>query len=109
MKCLGCESGYIWDICDICNGSGEGDHDGSVCRFCKGLGEKSRKCKRCDGSGELEDKMDAIEKAHRAGYEEAIEDAKRTIMVSLNVLNAMLEANSEGVTTDEKESLKGVK
>ena len=26
-------------ICDACSGSGEGQHDGSVCPVCKGLGE----------------------------------------------------------------------
>lgn len=28
-----------FDICPECNGSGEGWHDGSVCRHCRGEGE----------------------------------------------------------------------
>lgn len=29
---------YEPDICSACNGSGEGMHDGSTCRNCKGKG-----------------------------------------------------------------------
>lgn len=25
-------------ICNYCNGSGEGQHDGSICQVCKGFG-----------------------------------------------------------------------
>ena len=28
-----------WDICPVCNGSGEGLADDTKCRFCSGLGE----------------------------------------------------------------------
>ena len=31
--------GYEPGICVHCNGSGEGQYDGSTCRFCKGKGE----------------------------------------------------------------------
>ena len=34
----GCEPGDT-GICDACNGSGEGEFDGSVCLTCRGRGE----------------------------------------------------------------------
>jgi len=30
---------YELGICDACNGSGEGMHEGTTCRVCKGKGE----------------------------------------------------------------------
>lgn len=39
--------GYIVEYCRVCNGSGEGMHDGSVCPECKGSGEEIIKCD-CD-------------------------------------------------------------
>lgn len=32
---------YEPGICPHCNGSGEGQYDGTTCRFCKGTGETS--------------------------------------------------------------------
>lgn len=51
--CEDCDGrGWGWEYC-ICNGSGEGYHDGSICRTCRGRGERATECDACDGTGEI--------------------------------------------------------
>lgn len=50
--CEDCDGrGWVSQLC-ICNGSGEGYHDGSICRTCRGRGERATECAACDGTGE---------------------------------------------------------
>lgn len=54
MECLTCEgNGKMDELCNTCNGSGEGMHDGSHCRICRGEGSKLVQCIECGGSGEV--------------------------------------------------------
>lgn len=52
--------------------------------------------------------MDPIEKAYREGYLEALTDVQKILQRNFSTINALKEATSDGVTTDEKKS-KGVK
>jgi hypothetical protein len=46
-------TGYIRDICNNCNGSGEGYYDGSTCFICHGWGVCYMSCPlNCDSSKE---------------------------------------------------------
>lgn len=50
--CEDCDGrGWVNAYCS-CNGSGEGYHDGSICRTCRGRGEMATECDACDGTGE---------------------------------------------------------
>ncbi len=44
MDCNKCEDGIIDEICGTCNGSGEGQYDGSTCPSCKGSGNEKSYC-----------------------------------------------------------------
>ena len=51
-KCITCEFSEVCEnelvefTCDMCNGSGEGSHDGSTCNFCRGTGATFEKCSK---------------------------------------------------------------
>lgn len=54
--CKECEGeGRIEDTCGHCAGSGEGMHDGSRCRVCRGHGVQWSDCDECDNAGHVED------------------------------------------------------
>jgi hypothetical protein len=52
MKCPDCD-GTGNNICLACDGSGEGNYDGSRCRTCGGDGAEP--CQACGGTGEMQD------------------------------------------------------
>jgi hypothetical protein len=53
MECSKCEDGTVFELCNTCNGSGEGMHDGSICLSCNGVGEHRYYC-TCDEGADLE-------------------------------------------------------
>jgi len=59
MRCPKCDGeGYISEYCVSCNGSGEGMHDGYICRTCKGKGACLVECDECNGIGEVDDEYE---------------------------------------------------
>ena len=42
--CDNCEDGKLNEICGTCNGSGEGQYDGSTCSICGGKGIETSYC-----------------------------------------------------------------
>jgi len=55
VECEECEgTGLIYDLCQACNGSGEGAYDGALCTKCRGSGEDVYPCECCDGKGKYE-------------------------------------------------------
>ena len=52
--CPECEAeGRHIEICQNCNGSGEGRYDGTKCDSCGGSGEESMICTVCSGYGDI--------------------------------------------------------
>ena len=48
-----CDEGKQDWICTSCNGSGEGNYDGSRCSSCGGGGASTIDCEECDGRGSV--------------------------------------------------------
>lgn len=53
-SCGECEDGIYDGLCSVCNGSGEGQYDGSTCHSCHGKGTQKEYCDCGRGQERLE-------------------------------------------------------